>query len=582
MRECIEKTFVSHDGVELFYRHWPAANAKTDAPAIMLFHRGHEHSGRVAHIPDEIDMPDYQFFAWDARGAGMSPGERGDAPSLAWMVKDAQSFFEHIKTSTGLADNNIAVMAQSVGAVLAATWVHDYVPKIRAMVLASPAFKVKLYVPFAIPGLRLMYNVRGNFFVNSYVKAKLLSHDPTRVESYDSDPLIARPISTRILLDLFDTSKRIVADAAAIDVPTQLLVSGKDYVVSAKPQQNFYRNLGTNNKAYHVYDGFFHDTLGEKDRYLPLGDAKRFLETQFAKTPQYTDLLNADKGGYTKQEADNIGKAATGFKKWYWAYQRANLRYAAKLSDGVKLGMKTGFDSGSTLDYVYRNQASGETTFGRFADYVYLQAIGWRGIRERKVHLEALLKTAIAKLQDEGKPVHVVDVAAGHGRYVLEAATQVAKQPDSILLRDYSDINVAAGQNLIVQKGLSHIAQFEKGDAFSFDELSNLKTKPTLGIVSGLYELFADNTMVSTSLKGLAAGMADDAILLYTGQPWHPQVEYIARVLTSHREGQAWVMRRRTQNEMDQLVADAGFEKVDMLVDQWGIFTVSMARKKAS
>ena len=29
------------------------------------------------------------------------------------------------------------------------TWAHDYAPKIRCMVLASPAFKVKLYVPFA-------------------------------------------------------------------------------------------------------------------------------------------------------------------------------------------------------------------------------------------------------------------------------------------------------------------------------------------------------------------------------------------------------------------------------------------------
>jgi alpha-beta hydrolase superfamily lysophospholipase len=34
-----------------------------------------------------------------------------------------------------------------------ATWAHDYAPGIRCMVLASPAFKVKLYVPFARPGL---------------------------------------------------------------------------------------------------------------------------------------------------------------------------------------------------------------------------------------------------------------------------------------------------------------------------------------------------------------------------------------------------------------------------------------------
>jgi hypothetical protein len=56
----------------------------------------------------------------------------------------------------------------------------------------------------------------------------------------------------------------------------------------------------------------------------------------------------------------------------------------------------------------------------------------------------------------------------------------------------------------------------------------------------------------------------------------------IARSLTSHRQGQPWVMRRRTQGEIDQLVAQAGFEKIDQLVDEWGIFTVSLCRRKAA
>jgi uncharacterized SAM-dependent methyltransferase len=41
-------------------------------------------------------------------------------------------------------------------------------------------------------------------------------------------------------------------------------------------------------------------------------------------------------------------------------------------------------------------------------------------------------------------------------------------------------------------------------------------------------------------------------------------------------------MRRRTQAELDQLVADAGFEKVDQWIDDWGIFSVSLARKIAA
>ncbi len=55
----------------------------------------------------------------------------------------------------------------------------------------------------------------------------------------------------------------------------------------------------------------------------------------------------------------------------------------------------------------------------------------------------------------------------------------------------------------------------------------------------------------------------------------------IARVLTN-REGRPWIMRRRTQEEMDDLVREAGFQKIAEEIDPWGIFTVSLARRAAN
>lgn len=97
--------------------------------------------------------------------------------------------------------------------------------------------------------------------------------------------------------------------------------------------------------------------------------------------------------------------------------------------------------------------------------------------------------------------------------------------------------------------------------------------------MSGLYELFPDNALVRRSLDGLAAAVPPGGFLAYTGQPWHPQLEFIARALTSHRGGEAWVMRRRSQQEMDDLVRAAGFVKIDQRIDAWGIFTVSLAQR---
>jgi len=257
------------------------------------------------------------------------------------------------------------------------------------------------------------------------------------------------------------------------------------------------------------------------------------------------------------------------------------MKLGGRLSAGVALGHRTGFDSGSTLDYVYRNTATGSGPLGRAIDRNYLDAIGWRGIRQRKRHLEELLRLALGRLHTEGRPLRVLDIAAGHGRYVLEALVEAPRRPESILLRDFSDINVRDGAALIREKGLEAIARFEKGDAFDRVSVAGVSPHPTIGIVSGLYELFPDNTMVSRSLAGMADAIEPGGLLIYTGQPWHPQLELIARALTSHRGGEAWVMRRRSQAEMDQLVDAAGFDKLEQRIDEWGIFTVSLARRRA-
>src|SRR4029077_17489550 len=138
----------------------------------------------------------------DARGHGHSPGPRGYSPSLGASVRDVNDFVGEVRRQSKPPIEDIAAIAQSVGAVYGATWLHDYAPRIRCAVLASPAFKVKLYVPFARRGLAVMEKVRGNFYVKSYVKAKFLTHDPERIQSFDADELITRNISVNILLAL--------------------------------------------------------------------------------------------------------------------------------------------------------------------------------------------------------------------------------------------------------------------------------------------------------------------------------------------------------------------------------------------
>ena len=108
------------------------------------------------------------------------------------------------------------------------------------------------------------------------------------------------------------------------------------------------------------------------------------------------------------------------------------------------------------------------------------------------------------------------------------------------------------------------------------------RTSPFLS--PDLYELFPrEPALFSRLAAALPDAIPEDhGYLIYTNQPWHPQVEFIARVLTNRERGQPWIMRRRSQAEMDTLVRtpdEASRSAQD--IDPWGIFTVSVARRSS-
>jgi alpha-beta hydrolase superfamily lysophospholipase/SAM-dependent methyltransferase len=572
---AIERTIVSWDGTELFYRAW-LPNEKRAEKALLLFHRGHEHSGRWQETVDSLGLKGIAIFAWDARGHGRSPGERGAAGDLTDVIKDVEAFVRQIADCHGISLENTIVLAHSLAAVTVAAWVHDYAPPIRGLILATAAFEVKLYLPLAVPVLRAQQMLFGSGQVKSYVRAKMLTHDPAEAARYESDPLIFRQIAINLLLDLHDTGRRLLADAGAIHVPTLMLAAGRDWVVSLKAQREFFNALSSPVKRMHVFPAMYHAIFHETGRAQVIDRIRDFVLERFAQPRMNGSLREADRYGYTWEEHERL-KLRGGPQ---FLAMKAAVKVAGRLSKGIELGWKSGFDSGRSLDYIYENRAQGSSRLGRLIDANYLNSIGWRGVRQRKANLEKALREVIEKLQTGGRPIQILDIAAGAGRYVVETMRSLPGISMSAILCDKDADNLEAARALAAECGLENVIVMQ-GDAFDRAAVAALTPRATIGIVSGLYELFSSNDAVLESLGGLGDAIEPEGYLIYTNQPWHPQLEFIARVLRN-REGKPWIMRRRTTAEIDELVRLGGFEKCGMEIDRWGMFTVSTAQRLPS
>jgi alpha-beta hydrolase superfamily lysophospholipase/SAM-dependent methyltransferase len=584
---CSESGFSGVDRTRLFYRAWQPVKPRTDgAPRALVFlHRGHEHSGRVASLVERFGYTQDWAFAWDARGHGHSPGERGDAPGFETLVQDLEAFMRHIQAVHGIAPENTVLVANSVGAVIAATWLHDYAPRVRGVVMAAAAFDINLYVPMAKPALRLAMRFKPGLFVTSYIRSSMLTHSPQQASAYDADPLITRNIAARVLLSLAETAKRVVADAKAIDTPILMLVADQDYVVKQAPQRKFFERINASLKRYLVLKNCRHAIFYETDATAlqAIVASQEFIDKCFSQElPALESYHCADVKGPAADcfEALRQGKLSSAVGDLFYGFQKLMLGSLGTLSNGMRIGLQHGFDSGASLDYVYRNQAGGRWLIGGGIDRGYLDAIGWRGIRQRKQHLQQALSEVIASYPKD-KPLRVLDIAAGSGRYLLEFLKLHQERHIDIVLRDFDQNNLDRARELANALELKNNITYQCRDAFNPDSYPKDEPPYDIVIVSGLYELFSDNGLVLQSLRAIQSQLQMGGHLIYTGQPWHPQLVLIAKTLTDHK-GNAWTMRPRPQAEMDGLVGSVGLRKISSKVGVEGIFTVSVARSGAA
>lgn len=533
--------FVADGGLERSCRCWKAKGGPV-GKAILLVSPRQLPIQRLTESVEALSLPAFTIFQWgtDASsdgGANVTAAE-SELDLIARFVAEQAGGIE-----------NVAIVAQGVEAAFVAAWLHDYAPRVRGVTLAHPA-------------------LRANVPENASDQAQTGA-----IGLHSSCALIWGPGSLTPLAGWETTLPRVAGDAQAIQAPVQVLVPEADERVDLKAEEQFFERLGSRLKQK--------DVCSDRDGERPLDRAKAFLSRVFAEQPHRDSLIDNDRHGYTKEEFDRFEAPLPLFSKlrMRFAFENCFMKTVGRLSTGIRIGLTTGFDSGSTMDYVYRCEPSGWTSLGRSIDALYLNSAGWQAIRVRRRNLQKLLAQAAGRLAAQGQPVRIVDIAAGHGRYLMEAVAELETKPEHILLRDYNASDVLAGRALLQQYGLEHIADFEAADAFDYASIVSIRPRPTLAVVCGLYELFPENGLVRRSLSGLAAVMEPGGFLICTGLPWHPELEFIARVLPSHRKNHRCGARRRTQAELDQLIESEGFVKTSQLIDEWGIFTVSVARR---
>jgi len=256
-------------GLLLRRRAWQPSQPRS---ALIIVHDLCDHSGRLDGLGAWLAARDAAVHAYDQRGHGRSPGERGRVDNLAILVGDLDHFAEWVaEQHTGLP---VGVIGLGVGAVVALRWLAQRKPDVAAaVVLGAPLDPAVATWPLPGRWRRALAALCPPRLASApAIEPSSLSRDPQVVRSYREDPLVVRrvPVSTIRVVD--EAVAALQGEIIALRIPIFVGHGEADVLCPVQGARRFHERLRGPGHRLALYPKLRHEILSEPERESVLHD----------------------------------------------------------------------------------------------------------------------------------------------------------------------------------------------------------------------------------------------------------------------------------------------------------------------
>lgn len=268
---------LSHDGLRLHLRRWPATGAARGT--VQIVHGLGEHIGRYDELALQLNAAGWHVAGHDHRGHGRSDGARGDIASPHSLLVDLAQVIDRLRGAGAH-----VLLGHSLGGLIAARFVAEALADTPAawsrpvggLVLASPALEPGLR-PVQKLLLALLGPLAPSFGVNTGLRPEWVSRDIERLRRYADDVLGHDRITPRLVRFIVDEGRLVRRRAAAWRTPTLLMWSGADRCVSPSGSAAFAAAAPGAIVQTQVFPALYHELFNEPERALVIDHLTRWL-----------------------------------------------------------------------------------------------------------------------------------------------------------------------------------------------------------------------------------------------------------------------------------------------------------------
>ena len=253
--------FQTKDGLQLFYKHWEVAYAKT---VIALIHGLGEHTMRYEHWAKMFNQKGYAVVGLDSRGHGQSDGKRGFVPHYDSFLDDIDVFLAEIRKM--YPTSKVILYGHSLGGGQVLNYLlrrkHNLDGIIATGSFITLSFKPNPIILFLG---KLTLKIAPSFTQNNQVNTKALSKDAAIVTAYENDPLVNDKLSSALGIGALEAGEFLNNYKGEIKIPTLLLHGSEDKLTNPEGTVTFYHNT-TGSRTLKLFPNLFHEIHNEPEK----------------------------------------------------------------------------------------------------------------------------------------------------------------------------------------------------------------------------------------------------------------------------------------------------------------------------
>ncbi len=272
-----EGSFKSGDGLDFYERGWEPDDSVLGR--VVFLHGYGEHCSRYVEMGHIFCEAGFSVHTFDQRGYGHSPGRRAYVHDFDVLLKDVDTFLEHIRPR--ISGKPWFFMGHSMGGLVLASYVETRKVDARGLIFSSPFLAISADVPAFLLKLADVLGTLTPWLPVAGVDNRYLSRDPKIVEAADKDPLSNHgPVRARTGAQFNRAIARARANFHRITAPAYIIHGGDDRVVPNLGSKLLYEQCGSNDKSLRIYEGGYHELWNDLDKAVVLAGICEWMKAR--------------------------------------------------------------------------------------------------------------------------------------------------------------------------------------------------------------------------------------------------------------------------------------------------------------